>query len=478
MGNVQNEKGEIMKSMKRMFQNGFLVLALGSLVSCSQGGFLGEVQTTTQGYQNGAEDGGDSLYQEGPVDIPVTIAKMSVDSTQIETKTVEEALYLIGGAGAVEGGKEVVVSNVAKPENTLVVAVEENGSFEADVTELASGDDVFSVGIKDGEEVMVPAYVAVNKNGVSTSLLTFSEKINMMGVFGINEPEGTLTYSEEDESGFELKKVFLHGGEMSGLDLSSYAEKVHQLIYSRDGSFAVYTDENFNLHQYDLPTSTDKTLDEAPVINRHFVLCSDQTTVFEMDQDASGYGSLVKVDLTGEKEPSVIMADKDRMMQGASCHLGKLVFVSEKEGNFEVGLMEYTTDKNPTLIYSTKNKVEAPFMMPDGSGYVFSEDTKEEGKKIRLQKFGVDPIIDITVGFEDSYPVVTEDGKWVIHERSVDQHIQIGATSILAGKTVVLTSGLNHLRPVLSTDENLLLMLTETSQGLQIGIMNLDSVIK
>lgn len=468
-----------MKNMKRIFQNGFLVLALGSLVSCSQGGVLGEVSTATQGYQNGAKDQGeDSLQQEGPVDIPVTIAKMSVDSTQIQTKTVEEALYLIGGAGSVEGGTEVVVANVAKPDNTLVVAVEEDGSFEADVTELSCEDDIFSVAIKDGDEVVAPAYIAVSKNGVSTSLLTFSEKINMKGVFAINEPEGAVTFSEEDETGFELKKTYLHGGEISGLDLSSYAEKVNQLFYSADGSLAVYTDESYHLHQYNLVSGTDSILDDSAVLHRHFVMCSDQTTVFTMDQNTTGYGLLVKVDLTGEEEPLPIMADQNRQMQGATCREGKLVFITEKEGTFEVGMMDYATQSHPTLIYSTQNKVDAPFMLPDGSGFVFSEDTKGEGKKIRLQKFGVDPITDITVGFEDSYPVVTEDGKWVIHERSVDHHIQIAATSIQAGKTVVLTSGLDHLRPVLSTDENLLLMLTDTSQGLQIGIMNLDTVIK
>ncbi|MDO8519631.1 MAG: hypothetical protein Q7T11_05655 [Deltaproteobacteria bacterium] len=234
-------------------KNDTFVLLLLILVSCAGASGVGGSGTGSGESGDGAGDSGtgsdsgtteDSLFQSGPVDIPITISKAEAIDPKLVTVTIDGAdLVLTGAAGAVvntSDNPQVWARNEALDE-IITVTTSSNGSFPEIRFTHASSSFSSSVAIAgyNGTTIGIPIFLKIDNNTYSWLLTNGSTVVQ--GALAMSGDVAYVVSASTTESAAisGLKKATTTTSTLYSLTIAGTSETIASGDISIDQVYAI-----------------------------------------------------------------------------------------------------------------------------------------------------------------------------------------------------------------------------------------------
>ncbi|MBI2338748.1 MAG: VCBS repeat-containing protein [Deltaproteobacteria bacterium] len=491
----------------------------GGLGSCSPfSGFNGSTfgGSVTDDDSTAEEEGSGGEFSDGPVDIPVSIAKgmEPVDATLIE------GINRIGGGGATlvrpkhattgrliirlhdfatEPDTAVIAANTADTSKTVTIVADANGGGDIDVSSIGDEGDTFAVQTFLNDEGSAPIFITIQQatsfgTSFSNPITNIADAIDEEVDFAPNpDPNfghaGQTTFTTVDGNGNQTMGIInTEGGLPLKLAVDSTVTIFNSQQWFSDGSAFVYVADNLMVHEFFPDTGTDFIVESltgdavhGQVLGREVMVCKDDNTIIQFEKRGSGEAFVIRRYLseTGVLGTGMGHSIANATILSAACSYDSsfaIVFVEEEDLN-RAYRFDTATMVNPTVLFETGRPFRKPRMLRDDSGFAYLID--ELGGVRQIHHYDLATRIDIALTADPDYanksPTIPITNDMVIYDKELPEGTQLFAVNLSEPQVETqLTFGEPHFKPVASDLENIITCQHYVHGVTQVTVIPLD----
>jgi len=479
--------------------------SLGSMGSCSAvtGSVLGGGGLSSDsgdGSDGGGApvEGGGTNFSEGPIDIPVPIAKL-IDPPDArymypELQIIEGSeseIHFVATEGFTTAGATIFIHNEAQDDPTIGVTAtaNENGAVDVSLEGIIEpGENTFSVQVISDGHGSVGIFLSFNSHVMvelgDATYIPFSTAItntdDELTDIVFNPLTDAINFTAD--IGGEPQPHFMSpgGGEPEAAPVGAGITGF-QPFFNEDGSFWYMNGQV--VHYVDTDGNDTIVAPGSPnLVKRSIVSCGD--SIIMLDSLNNGNGALISIKADDLNSPNTFFQKPNTSPFAADCRpdLGQMVVFTLEN----VGRIAYLFDQNipgpPQVLFTTGRPIFSPHLTEE---LLILEEQFAGGSRIMtynkntLLRFPISEPAEFGTAY--SHPTVSLDGQFAVFEKhdAIETQLYIAILDpdydpMTDGPPVngQLTTGEDHVKPLFSRISNTLTFLSGIPA--QIGIINLD----